>query len=548
VGRLLALTFVLAAAALAAPAAASAAVAELSIEKTGTPAFVDPGDHITYTITVDNAGPDPASDVDLTDVLPPNTSFVSFTAPAGWTSTTPAVGGSGTVTSSRASLAVGQSTFTLVVSVDGDAGATSTIFNTATVSATTSDSDSDDNSSTAATDVSPQADLAVSKDDAIDPVEPGANIDYTLFLTNNGPNNAHNVSLSDALPSGTTFVSATQTGGAQPFTLTTPAVGGTGTVTATSSTLARQDGATFRIVVKVDSGAAIGTTISNTASASSADNDTEPANNSDTETTAVNRVAELSVTKDASPNPVRAGNDLTYNLTVKNSGPGAADSVSLTDAVPAGTTFVSASQTAGPAFTLTTPAAGATGTVTASRSTLSSGATASFSMVVHVPAGSANGSTITNTANVDGATLDSNSADDSASTETTVSNPSTVGTAFTPVASRNQRITIGDARMRLPSGVVFVPLTCEFSPRGVCVTDVTIRFDTKKNKIDPITVRNVQILQGESLDLYVAGTHAQRVKMRRIRTIPITVLATNPPESDVSKPGVLRGLRVKSRR
>ena len=38
---------------------------------------------------------------------------------------------------------------------------------------------------------------------------------------------------------------------------------------------------------------------------------------------------------------------------------------SLTDNVPTNTTFVSMSQTAGPAFTLNTPAVGATGTATA---------------------------------------------------------------------------------------------------------------------------------------------------------------------------------------
>lgn len=542
-GRLLALTFVLVAAALAAPAFATAATADLAVTKTGSPAFVDAGDHITYTIVVTNNGPDTADNVELSDTLPADTTFVSFTAPAGWTATTPPVDSPGTVTATNSTLAANASaTFTLEVDVSDDAGSGSTIFNTAEVTTTTPDPNSDNNSSTASTDVSPQADLGVSKDDAVDPVEPGANIDYTLFLSNNGPNNGHNVSLTDTLPPGTTFVSATQTGGAQPFTLTTPAVGGTGTVTATSSTLARQDGATFRIVVKVGSGVPIGTTISNTASADSDDTDPEPSNNSDTETTAVNRVAELAVTKDASPNPVRAGDQLTYTLGLTNSGPGIADSVSLSDAVPEGTTFVSASQTSGPSFTLTTPAGGGTGTFTATRSTLASGTTARFTMVVRVASDRANGSTISNTATVNAVTVDTNSADNSASTETTVSNP-----VFTPInpappPSRGPKLTIGDARMRLPSGVVFVPLTCEFSPRGVCVTDVTIRFDTKKHKLDPFTVRDVRILQGNSLDLYMAASHAQRVKMRRIRTIPITVIATNAPDPDVTKPGLLRGL------
>jgi uncharacterized repeat protein (TIGR01451 family) len=295
-----------------------------------------------------------------------------------------------------------------------------------------------------------------------------------------------------------------------------------------------------------------GSTLSNTAGVTSSTDDPNADNNSDTETTDVNEFAELSVTKGASPNPVQAGGDLTYALTVTNSGPAIAESVELDDAVPAGTTFVSASQTSGPAFTLTTPPGGGGGTFTATRSTLAVGATAKFTMIVRVAADRPNGSTISNTATVDGMTLDSNAADDSASTSTTVSNPSAASggdtgvtgpaNPLTPLAPRPPRLTIGNARMRLPSGVLFVPLTCEFSPRDVCITDVTVRFDTRRHKLDPITIRDVHVGNGQTLDLFVAATHAQRRKMRLIGTIPITVTATNAPEADVTKAGLLKGL------
>jgi hypothetical protein len=96
--------------------------------------------------------------------------------------------------------------------------------------------------------------------------------------------------------------------------------------------------------------------------------------------------------------------------------------------------------------------------------------------------------------------------------------------------------------MRLPSGVLLVPMVCEFHPQDVCRTDVTVTFNTRRHKLDPITVHNVQVGGGQSLDLYVAASHAQRRKMRRIGTIPITVTATNPPEATVSKDSVLKGL------
>jgi uncharacterized repeat protein (TIGR01451 family) len=53
---------------------------------------------------------------------------------------------------------------------------------------------------------------------------------------------------------------------------------------------------------------------------------------------------DLGVSLTASPDPVLAGQPLTYVLTVTNLGPASASSVTLTDALPAGLTFVSASR------------------------------------------------------------------------------------------------------------------------------------------------------------------------------------------------------------
>ncbi|MBN1380917.1 MAG: DUF11 domain-containing protein [Deltaproteobacteria bacterium] len=51
---------------------------------------------------------------------------------------------------------------------------------------------------------------------------------------------------------------------------------------------------------------------------------------------------DLAVTQTAAPDPVYAGANLTYTLTVKNRGPAKAESVVLTDVLPAGATFVAA--------------------------------------------------------------------------------------------------------------------------------------------------------------------------------------------------------------
>lgn len=64
-------------------AAAKAGSADLSIAKTDSPDPVTIGSTLTYTIRVQNLGPDVASGVTVTDQLPKGVDFVSATATAG---------------------------------------------------------------------------------------------------------------------------------------------------------------------------------------------------------------------------------------------------------------------------------------------------------------------------------------------------------------------------------------------------------------------------------------------------------------------------------
>jgi uncharacterized repeat protein (TIGR01451 family) len=75
--------------------------------------------------------------------------------------------------------------------------------------------------------------------------------------------------------------------------------------------------------------------------------------------TTVNTSADLVVTKTDSPDPVYYLNNLTYSISITNNGPSDAQTVALSDTLPAGTTFVSLSQGGGAAFVCTTPAVGA---------------------------------------------------------------------------------------------------------------------------------------------------------------------------------------------
>src|SRR5438477_129922 len=67
---------------------------------------------------------------------------------------------------------------------------------------------------------------------------------------------------------------------------------------------------------------------------SSAGFNPDTSDNTATELTTVNTAANLALTKSDSPDPVLAGNNITYTLTVTNNGPSDSTGVSLPDALP----------------------------------------------------------------------------------------------------------------------------------------------------------------------------------------------------------------------
>ena len=77
--------------------------------------------------------------------------------------------------------------------------------------------------------------------------------------------------------------------------------------------------------------------------------DTNPADNSATVNIAVasGTQADLSVTNSGSPNPVTAGNNITYTQSVTNNGPATANAPVFTETLPANTTVVSLTGPAG---------------------------------------------------------------------------------------------------------------------------------------------------------------------------------------------------------
>lgn len=368
--------------------------ADLSVTKTG-PAIATAGNNISYTIAAANAGPSTAVNVTLTDILPPNTTFVSLNqAGATFNCTTPASGAPGTITCTAASLAPGSSeTLTLVLAVAP--AATGTISNTATIGATTSDPNANNNNSTTVATIGAGADVSVVK---AGPAAASANtnITYTITAGNTGPSNAANVTLTDALPADTTFVSLNQAGTA--FNCTTPAVGANGTVTCTNASFAPAATTTFTLIVAV-SPTATGS-VDNTAAITSTTPDANTANNTSSVSTGIDPGAtDLAITKTTDATRAGFGAPVTYTITVTNNGPSTAFGVTVTDEIPAGTTFVSATPSQGSCTGTTT--------VICTLGTLLPSTSATIALTIQMPMTPA---TVSNTATVSAANFDTSGA------------------------------------------------------------------------------------------------------------------------------------------
>jgi uncharacterized repeat protein (TIGR01451 family) len=300
--------------------------ADLSIVKAG-PAHVVAGSAISYDLDVSNAGPSAAVAVSVTDTLPAGTTFVSVDGGSSWSCTS---SGDVSVTCTRAALASGAAAPTITIVVTAPTEAAS-LTNSAEVSSTTDDPVPGNDRSSVDTSVRASADLSIVKSGPAQ-VAAGGLVTYDLDVSNAGPSDAVAVSVTDVLPTRTTFVSVD--GGSawscsNAFDLS---------VSCTTSTLASGASSTITVVVTAPAGSAA---LTNTAEVTSSTPDPDLDDNSSSVSTQVAASADLSIVKTA-PASVGTGAVVRYTLVVSNAGPDDALDVEVVDPLPAGVTFVSA--------------------------------------------------------------------------------------------------------------------------------------------------------------------------------------------------------------
>ncbi len=156
---------------------------------------------MTYTVGVTNAGPSHATAVEVTDEIPAGATFVERARRLHGRRR------DGHVHGADARRRRHRATYPIVLGFPAGV-APGAVANTATATSATPDPDPANNQQTATVEVVIAPTWPSPGPLVTDPVVAGRPVTYELSVTNNGPNDAPDVVISDTLPTGTTFVSA----------------------------------------------------------------------------------------------------------------------------------------------------------------------------------------------------------------------------------------------------------------------------------------------------------------------------------------------------
>ncbi len=288
--------------------------AELAVTNSG-PATATAGTNAASTITATNNGPTAATNVIVTDTLPAGATFVS--ASGGGT-----LSGNVVTWPTIPSLGSGASAgYTLTLTYPAAGNYT----NVAAGTSSTPDPNLANNRAPATTAVGTSADIVTAKTGPAS-VAAGSNAAYVITAVNTGPSAAANVIVTDTLPVGAAFVSATAGGTLAGSVVTWPAV----------ASIANGATASFSVTVTF---AATGSYL-NLAASTATTPDPVPANNDGSPggarvTTTVTPAADVAVTN-VGPATATAGTNVTYTITATNGGPSPAVNVVITDTLPRG--------------------------------------------------------------------------------------------------------------------------------------------------------------------------------------------------------------------
>ena len=296
------------------------AIADLEIIKIVSDKNPKYGDLINWTITVTNKGPNNARNVNVQDKLPKGLIYVIHNATNGYYDIAQGIWHIGDL------LHFHNETIVITTRVNIT---NATITNIAVVTSDTPDPDESNNKANNTTHVDPIADLAIGK--FVSNLHPayGEEFEYTIIVTNLGPDTAVNAYVYDMLPNGLIFISCD---GDYDNNTGIWKIGN----------LSAEEGLNqVMLTIVVKSNLVSPTVVTNTANVTSETPDPDLTNNEDNVTIDIGHEADLEIIKIVSNKTSKLGDVITWTITVINHGPNPAVEAYVIDKLPRGLIYLS---------------------------------------------------------------------------------------------------------------------------------------------------------------------------------------------------------------
>ncbi|WP_067041931.1 Cna B-type domain-containing protein [Methanobrevibacter sp. YE315] len=288
-------------------------ICDLEIVKLVNASEVNVSDIVEWTITVKNNGPSAACDVVAKDTLPDGVKLVEVPENC-------RLEGNTVIWTIGILPAYDRISLTLLTQVLTEGNKTNIVI----VNSTTPDSNESNNRANNTTDVYPVCDLEITK--LVNATEVYVNdvVEWTVVVKNNGPSTAKDVVVKELLPEGIELLDVV------------PSVGDYENGIWTVGDMEMDASATLKLITKVLT-EGIKT---NVVSANSTTPDSNKSNNKANNTTNVNPICDLEITKMVNATEVNVTDFVEWTITVVNNGPSIARDVVAVDTLPDGVKLV----------------------------------------------------------------------------------------------------------------------------------------------------------------------------------------------------------------